>query len=108
MARRPDALALSTNSTIYFCEDHFDYFYIKHSEGKSLGLRSVRRGAGAAGARAQLRAVSFRHCGRTENSPAEIAYGCGWESLMKGVTLGNVTMSHRTREARRMPSPTQL
>ncbi|GBP53350.1 Zwei Ig domain protein zig-8 [Eumeta japonica] len=30
--------------------------------------------------------------------------GCGWESLMKNVTLGNVTMSHRTREARRMPS----
>ncbi|GBP74775.1 hypothetical protein EVAR_98160_1 [Eumeta japonica] len=29
---------------------------------------------------------------------------CGWESLMKSVTLGNVTMSHRTREARRMPS----
>ncbi|GBP23183.1 hypothetical protein EVAR_82347_1 [Eumeta japonica] len=27
---------------------------------------------------------------------------CGWESL-KSVTLGNVTMSHRTREARRMP-----
>ncbi|GBP47985.1 hypothetical protein EVAR_40409_1 [Eumeta japonica] len=27
--------------------------------------------------------------------------GCGWESLMKSVTLGNVTMSHRTREARR-------
>ncbi|GBP84216.1 hypothetical protein EVAR_62232_1 [Eumeta japonica] len=25
-------------------------------------------------------------------------YGCGWESLMKSVTLGNVTMSHRTRE----------
>ncbi|GBP64519.1 hypothetical protein EVAR_53018_1 [Eumeta japonica] len=24
---------------------------------------------------------------------------CGWESLMKSVTLGNVTMSHRTREA---------
>ncbi|GBP58942.1 hypothetical protein EVAR_47005_1 [Eumeta japonica] len=24
--------------------------------------------------------------------------GCGWESLMKSVTLGNVTMSHRTRE----------
>ncbi|GBP94731.1 hypothetical protein EVAR_88113_1 [Eumeta japonica] len=24
--------------------------------------------------------------------------GCGWESLMKNVTLGNVTMSHRTRE----------
>ncbi|GBP03840.1 hypothetical protein EVAR_45460_1 [Eumeta japonica] len=23
---------------------------------------------------------------------------CGWESLMKSVTLGNVTMSHRTRE----------
>ncbi|GBP04420.1 hypothetical protein EVAR_63137_1 [Eumeta japonica] len=23
--------------------------------------------------------------------------GCGWESLMKSVTLGNVTMSHRTR-----------
>ncbi|GBP19638.1 hypothetical protein EVAR_75610_1 [Eumeta japonica] len=22
---------------------------------------------------------------------------CGWESLMKSVTLGNVTMSHRTR-----------
>ncbi|GBP56545.1 hypothetical protein EVAR_53619_1 [Eumeta japonica] len=36
--------------------------------------------------------------------------GCGWESLMKSVTLGNVTMSHRTREGRRMPrlSPTQL
>ncbi|GBP56821.1 hypothetical protein EVAR_41457_1 [Eumeta japonica] len=29
--------------------------------------------------------------------------GCGWESLMKNVTLGNVTMSHRTREASRMP-----
>ncbi|GBP39088.1 hypothetical protein EVAR_27448_1 [Eumeta japonica] len=29
--------------------------------------------------------------------------GCGWESLMKSVTLGNVTMSHRTREACRMP-----
>ncbi|GBP81921.1 hypothetical protein EVAR_89028_1 [Eumeta japonica] len=28
---------------------------------------------------------------------------CGWESLMKNVTLGNVTMSHRTREGRRMP-----
>ncbi|GBP91038.1 hypothetical protein EVAR_42577_1 [Eumeta japonica] len=28
--------------------------------------------------------------------------GCGWESLMKSVTLGNVTMSHRTREARRI------
>ncbi|GBP79925.1 hypothetical protein EVAR_75297_1 [Eumeta japonica] len=29
---------------------------------------------------------------------------------LKSVTLGNVTMSHRTREARRMPcvSPTQL
>ncbi|GBP07333.1 hypothetical protein EVAR_4727_1 [Eumeta japonica] len=26
------------------------------------------------------------------------AKGCGWESLMKSVTLGNVTMSHRTRE----------
>ncbi|GBP78107.1 hypothetical protein EVAR_53552_1 [Eumeta japonica] len=39
-----------------------------------------------------------------------IVRGCGWESLMKSVTLGNVTMSHRTREARRMPcvSPTQL
>ncbi|GBP35354.1 hypothetical protein EVAR_20727_1 [Eumeta japonica] len=23
---------------------------------------------------------------------------CAWESLMKNVTLGNVTMSHRTRE----------
>ncbi|GBP43903.1 hypothetical protein EVAR_41759_1 [Eumeta japonica] len=23
--------------------------------------------------------------------------GCGWESLMKSVTLGNVTMSHRTK-----------
>ncbi|GBP05520.1 hypothetical protein EVAR_3023_1 [Eumeta japonica] len=23
---------------------------------------------------------------------------CGWESLMKSVTLGNVTMSHRTRD----------
>ncbi|GBP41570.1 hypothetical protein EVAR_34002_1 [Eumeta japonica] len=27
-----------------------------------------------------------------------IPVGCGWESLMKSVTLGNVTMSHRTRE----------
>ncbi|GBP85466.1 hypothetical protein EVAR_64764_1 [Eumeta japonica] len=27
-----------------------------------------------------------------------LSYGCGWESLMKSVTLGNVTMSHRTRE----------
>ncbi|GBP74253.1 hypothetical protein EVAR_51652_1 [Eumeta japonica] len=40
------------------------------------------------------------------------APGCGWESLMKNVTLGNVTMSHRTRErgppnALRL-SPTQL
>ncbi|GBP08879.1 hypothetical protein EVAR_78273_1 [Eumeta japonica] len=26
------------------------------------------------------------------------AWCCGWESLMKNVTLGNVTMSHRTRE----------
>ncbi|GBP29830.1 hypothetical protein EVAR_94670_1 [Eumeta japonica] len=25
--------------------------------------------------------------------------GCGWESLMKSVTLGNVTMSHRERPA---------
>ncbi|GBP67485.1 hypothetical protein EVAR_49851_1 [Eumeta japonica] len=25
-------------------------------------------------------------------------YCCGWESLWKSVTLGNVTMSHRTRE----------
>ncbi|GBP70570.1 hypothetical protein EVAR_54379_1 [Eumeta japonica] len=31
--------------------------------------------------------------------------GCGWESLMKSVTLGNVTMSHRTREARRDALP---
>ncbi|GBP10395.1 hypothetical protein EVAR_91366_1 [Eumeta japonica] len=23
---------------------------------------------------------------------------CGWESLLESVTLGNVTMSHRTRE----------
>ncbi|GBP39275.1 hypothetical protein EVAR_20502_1 [Eumeta japonica] len=29
---------------------------------------------------------------------AERLPGCGWESLMKSVTLGNVTMSHRTRE----------
>ncbi|GBP39496.1 hypothetical protein EVAR_32428_1 [Eumeta japonica] len=27
-----------------------------------------------------------------------LSIGCGWESLMKSVTLGNVTMSHRTRE----------
>ncbi|GBP56954.1 hypothetical protein EVAR_79090_1 [Eumeta japonica] len=33
----------------------------------------------------------------------EMQLRCGWESLMKSVTLGNVTMSHRTREARRMP-----
>ncbi|GBP27325.1 hypothetical protein EVAR_18798_1 [Eumeta japonica] len=30
-----------------------------------------------------------------------LEFCCGWESLMKSVTLGNVTMSHRTREARR-------
>ncbi|GBP73830.1 hypothetical protein EVAR_86350_1 [Eumeta japonica] len=29
---------------------------------------------------------------------ARYGSGCGWESLMKSVTLGNVTMSHRTRE----------
>ncbi|GBP07430.1 hypothetical protein EVAR_4797_1 [Eumeta japonica] len=29
---------------------------------------------------------------------------CGWESLMKNVTPGNVTMSHRTREARQCPA----
>ncbi|GBP91515.1 hypothetical protein EVAR_69371_1 [Eumeta japonica] len=28
----------------------------------------------------------------------DLATCCGWESLMKSVTLGNVTMSHRTRE----------
>ncbi|GBP61062.1 hypothetical protein EVAR_48561_1 [Eumeta japonica] len=27
-----------------------------------------------------------------------LSESCGWESLMKNVTLGNVTMSHRTRE----------
>ncbi|GBP84443.1 hypothetical protein EVAR_62740_1 [Eumeta japonica] len=31
-------------------------------------------------------------------SPRHGASGCAWESLMKNVTLGNVTMSHRTRE----------
>ncbi|GBP92457.1 hypothetical protein EVAR_99633_1 [Eumeta japonica] len=36
-------------------------------------------------------------------APPARRLGCGWESLMKNVTLGNVTMSHRTREARRMP-----
>ncbi|GBP62850.1 hypothetical protein EVAR_44705_1 [Eumeta japonica] len=30
---------------------------------------------------------------------SSIDFGCGWESLMKSVTLGNVTMSHRTRES---------
>ncbi|GBP79912.1 hypothetical protein EVAR_75284_1 [Eumeta japonica] len=36
---------------------------------------------------------------RPRPSPAAvIAERCGWESLMKNVTLGNVTMSHRTRE----------
>ncbi|GBP89686.1 hypothetical protein EVAR_20381_1 [Eumeta japonica] len=45
-----------------------------------------------------------------DRPPIAIVWGCGWESLMKSVTLGNVTMSHRTREARRMLrlSPTQL
>ncbi|GBP35134.1 Copia protein [Eumeta japonica] len=38
-------------------------------------------------ARAALDIVNVLRCSR-----------CGWESLMKGVTLGNVTMSHRTRE----------
>ncbi|GBP57302.1 hypothetical protein EVAR_39941_1 [Eumeta japonica] len=28
----------------------------------------------------------------------QAGWSCGWESLMKSVTLGNVTMSHRTRE----------
>ncbi|GBP30532.1 hypothetical protein EVAR_94712_1 [Eumeta japonica] len=40
----------------------------------------------------------------------QLGEGCGWESLMKSVTLGNVTMSHRTRgppNALRL-SPTQL
>ncbi|GBP39409.1 hypothetical protein EVAR_95861_1 [Eumeta japonica] len=31
-------------------------------------------------------------------SERHVLAGCGWESLMKSVTLGNVTMSHRTRE----------
>ncbi|GBP89390.1 hypothetical protein EVAR_100161_1 [Eumeta japonica] len=36
---------------------------------------------------------------------------CGWESLMKSVTLGNVTMSHRTRgppNALRLPHSTMI
>ncbi|GBP29235.1 hypothetical protein EVAR_20598_1 [Eumeta japonica] len=38
---------------------------------------------------------------RSERDSLELQvpfWGCGWESLMKNVTLGNVTMSHRTRE----------
>ncbi|GBP59950.1 hypothetical protein EVAR_89021_1 [Eumeta japonica] len=38
---------------------------------------------------------------RTKLCRCEVVHGsvgCGWESLMKNVTLGNVTMSHRTRE----------
>ncbi|GBP75528.1 hypothetical protein EVAR_53569_1 [Eumeta japonica] len=39
-------------------------------------------------------------CETPEPVPAALVRspGCGWESLMKSVTLGNVTMSHRTRE----------
>ncbi|GBP30970.1 hypothetical protein EVAR_81868_1 [Eumeta japonica] len=53
------------------------------------------------------RALTRRHLkfGRTAVLPiSTVNYsyvrriGCGWESLMKSVTLGNVTMSHRTRE----------
>ncbi|GBP73912.1 hypothetical protein EVAR_103138_1 [Eumeta japonica] len=33
-----------------------------------------------------------------EADATDSSSGCGWESLMKSVTLGNVTMSHRTRE----------
>ncbi|GBP66840.1 hypothetical protein EVAR_98792_1, partial [Eumeta japonica] len=40
--------------------------------------------------------------GQKFEDDARMLQCCGWESLMKNVTLGNVTMSHRTR-ARRMP-----
>ncbi|GBP13714.1 hypothetical protein EVAR_71987_1 [Eumeta japonica] len=38
-------------------------------------------------------------CGQVSDGRLDVdVAGCGWESLMKSVTLGNVTMSHRTRE----------
>ncbi|GBP19125.1 hypothetical protein EVAR_83438_1 [Eumeta japonica] len=36
--------------------------------------------------------------GHPKKSNAEDRLRCGWESLYENVTLGNVTMSHRTRE----------
>ncbi|GBP31465.1 hypothetical protein EVAR_17955_1 [Eumeta japonica] len=39
----------------------------------------------------------YKYC-LSSAGPCTDGRGCGWESLMKNVTLGNVTMSHRTRE----------
>ncbi|GBP85663.1 hypothetical protein EVAR_60007_1 [Eumeta japonica] len=36
--------------------------------------------------------------GVDHRNPHALDKNCGWESLLKNVTLGNVTMSHRTRE----------
>ncbi|GBP32103.1 hypothetical protein EVAR_80869_1 [Eumeta japonica] len=73
--------------------------------------RARPRGSGVRGVRGvRRRAIAYRGLHRRLSAsaaiPAQVAAGSHFES----VTLGNVTMSHRTREARRMPcvSPTQL
>ncbi|GBP96530.1 hypothetical protein EVAR_92186_1 [Eumeta japonica] len=63
---------------------------------KRVRTHNAARAVKAAGSAFALRARCASWCITKQD-------GCGWESLMKNVTLGNVTMSHRTREARRMP-----
>ncbi|GBP74670.1 hypothetical protein EVAR_51597_1 [Eumeta japonica] len=59
-----------------------------HERNCSLVSATLREREGMRGRRARDR----------DAAPKQQQRRCGWESLMKSVTLGNVTMSHRTRE----------
>ncbi|GBP81296.1 hypothetical protein EVAR_59688_1 [Eumeta japonica] len=60
-------------------------------DNTSQRSRQINGAATKADKKAEIVARPAMNCGAVMES-------CGWESLMKSVTLGNVTMSHRTRE----------
>ncbi|GBP76826.1 hypothetical protein EVAR_49114_1 [Eumeta japonica] len=65
-------------------------------------MKVIKRGAGPLAKEASFdryhRRQLYGHAAANYSAHPRRIKGCGWESLMKSVTLGNVTMSHRTRE----------
>ncbi|GBP64925.1 hypothetical protein EVAR_49219_1 [Eumeta japonica] len=76
------------------------HIWIQIRDGVSANARSVSDGRGSAVTRrgyvVSRRAAPAVARSALSKSNFDECQSCGWESLMKSVTLGNVTMSHRT------------